>query len=425
MTRRAKTWSYSVGNRRDKIGGGVTVRVYEREGGGVIYLALWDPEARDGAGGYRRLSLATTDRAAARKRADDAYAEITTGRRASLNRAPTIGAIIDGYLKHECQAMADGTLRWLPPALESWKNFLGADTAADDVGQREWTDYVRLRMAGAIDNRGQPVPAGAPRRPVKPGTVRLALDAIMAAFHWAETFRIDNKRRMLAENPFKGLKYPDDPNVSRSIWTHDRFEKVLAAAETLTMQVEWYGRRRPVPCCLADVMVIAEETGRRIGAVRQLRVSDLKLSDMTEGAPHGVIEWPAATDKKRKAWRGPISRNLRERLLKILRSREAVGGDGYLFPAPRSASQPVGRETLAVFLRKALAAAGLPRLEFEAFHGLRRKWATERKHLPERDVAQAGGWRSPSVMKRAYQQADDVGVLEAVLSPRRIRRAEA
>jgi integrase len=420
MTRRAKTWSYSVGNRRDKIGGGVTVRVYEREAGGVIYLALWDPEARDGAGGYRRLSLATTDRTAARKRADEAFAELTTGRRASLNRAPTIGTIIDGYLKHECQAMAEGTLRWLPPALESWKNFLGADTQADDVGQREWTDYVRLRMAGVIDGRGRPVPAGQ-RRAVKPGTVRLCLDAIMAAFHWAETFRIDNKRRMLAENPFRGLKLPDNPNVVRSIWTHDRFEKVLAVAETLTMQVEWYGKRRLVPCCLADVMVIAEETGRRIGAVRQLRVSDLKLSDTSEAKPHGVIEWPAGTDKKRKSWRGPISRTLRERLLRILRARESVGGDGYLFPAPRNINAAVGRETLAVFLRQALKDAGLPRLAHDAFHGLRRKWATERKHLPERDVATAGGWRSSSVMKRAYVQADDVGVLAAVLSPNRLR----
>ena len=71
------------------------------------------------------------------------------------------------------------------------------------------------------------------------------------------------------------------------------------------------------------------------------------------------------------------------------------------------------------------AAAGVPRLEHDSFHGLRRKWSTERKHLPGVDVAKAGGWRSIMTMKRAYQQADEVGVLEAVLDPRRLREQGA
>ena len=62
---------------------------------------------------------------------------------------------------------------------------------------------------------------------------------------------------------------------------------------------------------------------------------------------------------------------------------------------------------------------------FDSFHGLRRKWSTERKHLPDVDVAKAGGWRSIMTMKRAYQQADEAGVLEAVLDPRRLREQQA
>jgi hypothetical protein len=46
---------------------------------------------------------------------------------------------------------------------------------------------------------------------------------------------------------------------------------------------------------------------------------------------------------------------------------------------------------------------------------------TEREHLPDVDVAQAGGWHSINTMKRAYQQADDAGALDAVLEPRRLR----
>jgi hypothetical protein len=46
---------------------------------------------------------------------------------------------------------------------------------------------------------------------------------------------------------------------------------------------------------------------------------------------------------------------------------------------------------------------------------------TERKHLPDVDVAKAGGWRSINTMKRSYQQADEAGVLEAVLDSRRLQ----
>jgi hypothetical protein len=46
---------------------------------------------------------------------------------------------------------------------------------------------------------------------------------------------------------------------------------------------------------------------------------------------------------------------------------------------------------------------------------------SERKHLPDVDVAKAGGWRSINTMKRSYQLADDAGVLEAVMEPRKLR----
>jgi hypothetical protein len=81
----------------------------------------------------------------------------------------------------------------------------------------------------------------------------------------------------------------------------------------------------------------------------------------------------------------------------------------------------VGENTVTDWLHKALELAGLPRLPHDAIHGLRRKWATERKHLPDVDVAKAGGWRSINTMKRSYQQADDVGVMEAIMEPRRLR----
>jgi hypothetical protein len=41
------------------------------------------------------------------------------------------------------------------------------------------------------------------------------------------------------------------------------------------------------------------------------------------------------------------------------------------------------------------------------FHPYRRKWSTERKHLPDADVMATGGWSDPRALKMSYQLIDD------------------
>ncbi len=55
------------------------------------------------------------------------------------------------------------------------------------------------------------------------------------------------------------------------------------------------------------------------------------------------------------------------------------------------------------------------------WHPYRRKWATERKHLPDVDVAATGGWSDLSLLKTAYQQADPETMYQVVSEPRRLR----
>jgi len=54
------------------------------------------------------------------------------------------------------------------------------------------------------------------------------------------------------------------------------------------------------------------------------------------------------------------------------------------------------RETLACGLSPAAALRA----------AYRRKWVTERKHLPDVDVTAAAGWKDTQSPKSAYQQAD-------------------
>ena len=57
------------------------------------------------------------------------------------------------------------------------------------------------------------------------------------------------------------------------------------------------------------------------------------------------------------------------------------------------------------------------------WHAYRRKWATERKHLPDIDVAEAGGWADTQALKRSYQQADADTMLEVVVGASELREA--
>ena len=65
-------------------------------------------------------------------------------------------------------------------------------------------------------------------------------------------------------------------------------------------------------------------------------------------------------------------------------------------------------------LERAEEAAGIDHLEGGAFHPFRRMWATERKHLPDKDVAAAGGWRDIESLRKSYQQVDEKTLLQVM-----------
>ncbi len=51
------------------------------------------------------------------------------------------------------------------------------------------------------------------------------------------------------------------------------------------------------------------------------------------------------------------------------------------------------------------------------WHAIRRKWATERKGYPVKDVMQAGGWLDEATLVASYQHADPNTVRQVVLHP--------
>src|SRR5215216_5129199 len=66
-----------------------------------------------------------------------------------------------------------------------------------------------------------------------------------------------------------------------------------------------------------------------------------------------------------------------------------------------------------------------PAKKLLGFHAYRRKWATERKHLPVKDVAEAGGWLDTRSLQECYQHADEATLLQVVSETRKLRETIA
>ena len=77
----------------------------------------------------------------------------------------------------------------------------------------------------------------------------------------------------------------------------------------------------------------------------------------------------------------------------------------------------------ATWLRTAEELAGLQKFGGSLWHVYRRKWAIERKHHPDADVAAAGGWANANTLRLVYQQADQETMRRVVLERGELREA--
>ena len=55
------------------------------------------------------------------------------------------------------------------------------------------------------------------------------------------------------------------------------------------------------------------------------------------------------------------------------------------------------------------------------FHGYRSKFATETKHLSDKDRAEVGGWKSAATLRRVYDKVDRESMLKVVTERRTLR----
>ena len=109
-----------------------------------------------------------------------------------------------------------------------------------------------------------------------------------------------------------------------------------------------------------------------------------------------------------------------EEALREARRARAVIGDGLIFPSPTAPGEPVSRHLLRDWWQRGEVASGLPRERLRGWHSLRRKFATEMKHTPLKDLCALGGWKDHQTILMCYQRADPVTMRTALANRMRL-----
>ena len=197
-------------------------------------------------------------------------------------------------------------------AMRMFLRFFGRNRDPATLSQRDWDRFIRERRAGRIGPSG---------RPVSDRTVEYDLKFLIAVLNWAAKSRDERGRLLLDRNPLRGLRTPTEKNPNRVVLAEEEYRALLEVSR----KVDWRFHL---------ALVLAHETGHRIGAIRQLRWSHIDF----EG---GTIVWRAEHDKSGYEHTTPVTDEALD-ALKEVRRWDPLAGEGPVLPAPSNPLAVVG-----------------------------------------------------------------------------------
>lgn len=162
-------------------------------------------------------------------------------------------------------------------------------------------------------------------------------------------------------------------------------------------------------------LVLAHETGHRIGSIRLLKWSDIDVE-------HKTVLWRGESDKigfEHETLLTPVAL----RALQRARADRMSIGDAWILPSPGDPTRPCSRHLLRNWWKRGEQLAGLKRVRGLGWHSLRRKFATELKHAPLKDRCYLGGWKDPQTLLKCYQRPDEATMREALASRGRLEES--
>ena len=376
MTSPKQGWSFSTGER-----GRNRVRAFAHPVTGRLFLEFTDHGRR------KRVALGHRDQETAKGKAEEVA---TALRRPDLQVAgnATLATLFDIYRREVTPLKGASKQQHDHRAAALLLACLGGHRKAATLSRRDWDRYIEWRRHEGDGRAGQ-----ARKRPVRGRMITYDLKFLQAVLNWATTARDERGSLLLAQNPLKRLPWPKEQSPRRPILTDAQYRKLLA----VSVQVS------PL---FGLALTLAHETGHRIGAIRLLRWSDV-LFDRTK------VRWRGEQDKIGLEQEVEVSRKALRALKQARRDRPAIG-EVWVFPSPEDPTQPCSRHLVRDWWERGEALAGLAHEAGLGWHSLRRKFATDLKHVPLVDLCYLGGWKDPQTILRCYQRPDERTMRQAL-----------
>ena len=262
--------------------------------------------------------------------------------------------------------------------------FFGRNRDPATLSQRDWDRFIRERRAGRIGPSG---------RPVSDRMVEHDLKFLIAVLNWAVRSRDNQGRLLLDRNPLKGLRKPTEKNPTRVVLTEDEYRALLKVSR----RVGWRFR---------VALVLAHETGHRIGAIRKLLWADIDLDGRT-------IRWRGEHEKTGYEHRTPVTAKALAALEEARRHNPGIG-DAPLLTAPKDSFACMSRSLARDWWKKAETLAELERKRGRGWHSLRRKFASDLMDLPLKVLCDLGGWKTAETVLQCYQRPDEDRLRKAI-----------
>jgi len=380
-----KRWSYKAGER-----GRNRVRAYEDSKSGKIMLEFYEDGKR------RAYSTGHADRDRAKQEADEVAVGLGNQESPIPPEETTIRQLFDIYGSEVTPQKSERDQRYEESASKMLVAFFGPERKARTLDRRLWDSFVRERSEGRVSPG-----AKEKRAKVRGRTVGRDLKFLSAVLTWGTMARDERGGFLLDRNPCRGFPFPPE-NPRRPVVDQDRYRAMLGGAAT----VGWRMRL---------ALVLAHETGHRIGAIRLLRWSDVDLSKMR-------IRWRAESDKLAREHVTPLTGEAVQALEESRRHNPAIG-DAWVLPSPSNPTVPCSRRLVCDWWHRAEKAGKLKHIPHLGWHGLRRKFGEELKGVPLKDLCALGGWSDPQTVLRCYQRADEA-TMRGALDARRVANRE-
>ena len=303
----------------------------------------------------------------------------------------TLGTLFDIYGEEVTPTKGLSSRQHDRTAAKMFLGFLGRSRDPETLSQRDWDRFIRARRAGSVGPSG---------RAVSDRMIEYDLRCLISVLNWASRSRDERGRLLLKSNPLRGLKTPMEKNPTRVVLSENEYQALLKVSR----EVDWRFHL---------ALVLAHETGHRIGAIRKLRWSDIDLARET-------IRWRSEHEKTGYEHRTPVTAEAIA-ALEPARGRNPVTGSAPVLPSSRDPSVSVGSWITRGWWERAERLAGLEPKRGRGWHSLRRKFASDLMDQPLKVLCELGGWKTAKTVLQCYQRADEGQLRQALASRRRVR----